>query len=267
MLSLHLFPLFPVHLHCCETQLNKVKEKVKRADGRSSSPTCHSGPMRRGSSTKGSKRRNSAVLRDVCWGKTRLMPPDSTVLLSPLAGTKIYFSVLYQPRLSPHYPSHHPLCSLASPSFRASCFAHISLPFCHLFPAYKSCLPSLCYSSHFGTSVPLHPPHPPPLCLRLSLLPARRAREGHLCVRDGGRGWCSYIQLLLWITGRGWMDDKSRSRKDWSAREMEFPAPFLCMLMKRECAAIRTLMWNLALVCSLMQLLLFISRPSRRSPL
>lgn len=180
----------------------------------------------------------------------------------------IYFSVLYQPRLPPHYPSHLPLCSLASPGFCAPCFTHFSL------------FPFVIYSLLINLAFPLYvihhisallflstPPHPPPLCLRLSLLPARRAREGHLCVRDGGRGWCSYIQLLLWITGRGWMDDKSRSRKDWSGRETEFPAPFLCMLMRRECAAIRTLMWNLALVCSRMQPFLSISCPSRRAPL
>lgn len=202
ILSLHLspfLPLFPVHLHCCETELNKVKEKVKQANRRRSSPTCHSGRMGRCSSMKGSKAQ--IICSDADWGKTRLTQPDSTRLLSPSLEERVIFCSLYQPPLVPITPPTLQFC--------VSCFTHtqfFSLLFCHLFPAYKSCLCLLLITFRHFCPLQLHLPTPVPLCLRLSLLPARWAREGHLCVRDGGRGWCSYIQLLLWITGRGWMD-------------------------------------------------------------
>lgn len=148
---------------------------------------------------KGSKAQ--IVCSDADWGKTRLTQPDSTRLLSPSLEERVIFCSLYQPPLVPITPPTLQFC--------VSCFTHtqfFSLLFCHLFPAYKSCLCLLLITFRHFCPLQLHLPTPVPLCLRLSLLPARWAREGHLCVRDGGRGWCRYIQLLLWITGRGWMD-------------------------------------------------------------
>lgn len=45
-----------------------------------------------------------------------------------------------------------------------------------------------------------------PLCFCRCHLPACWASEGHFSVRDGGRGWCSYIHPLLRITA-GWRRD------------------------------------------------------------
>lgn len=205
--------LFPVHLHCCETELNKVKEKVKQADRRSSLPTCHSSWMGRCSSIKGSK--TQIVCRDADWGKTRLAQPDSTRLLSPSLEERVIFCSLSASSF-PHYPSHLPLCSLASPVFCVPCFTVSSLLFCHLFPACKSCLCLLFITFRHFCPLQLHLPAPVPLCLRLSLLPARRPREGHLRVRDGGGLMQLYTAASLnnWERMDGWMDDKSRSRKD-----------------------------------------------------
>lgn len=47
--------------------------------------------------------------------------------------------------------------------------------------------------------------------------------------------------LNNWERMDGWMDDKSRSRKDRGGGESEFPTIFLCMLMRRERAVICTL--------------------------
>lgn len=161
ILSLHLSPflplslsLFPVHLHCCETELNKVKEKVKQANRRRSSPTCHSGRMGRCSSMKGSKAQ--IVCSDADWGKTRLTQPDSTRLLSPSLEERVIFCSLYQPPLVPITPPTLQFC--------VSCFTHTHSFFLFSFVIYSLLinLAFACYLSHFGTSVLSSSTSPPP---------------------------------------------------------------------------------------------------------
>lgn len=66
--------------------------------------------------------------------------------------------------------------------------------------------------------------------------------------------------LNNWERMDGWMDDKSRSRKDRGGGE--FPATFLCMLMKRERAAIHMLTATCKTLHSFVLPLVFISHPS-----
>lgn len=197
LLSLSL-SLFPVHLHCCETELNKVKEKVKQADRRSSLPTCHSSRMGSCSSMKGSK--TQIVCRDADWGKTRLAQPDSTRLLSPSLEERVIFCSLLFPITPP--TSHSAVLHLLFFVFPASQFPRFS------FVIYSQLvnLAFACYLSHFGTSV-LSSSTSPPLYHSASVYPFFLHVDPVkvISVLETG-GWCSYIQLLLWITGRGWMD-------------------------------------------------------------
>lgn len=212
------------------------------------------------SSMKGSE--TQIVCSDADWGKTRLTQPDSTRLLSPSLEEGVIF------------------CSISASSFTitppTSHFAVLHLPF-FVFRASHSFLSSLlssiqfpnlafaCYLSHFGTSVLSSSTSPPPYH-SASIYPFFRHVEPVkvISVLEGGGGggakWCSYIQLLLWITGRGWMD-KSRSRKDSGGGELEFPASFLCMLMRSERAAIRTLTATCKTLHSSVLSFVFISHP------
>lgn len=120
-------------------------------------------------------------------------------------------------------------CLLTSPYFRVFPALRITLmwfspsslmsssgtPILHLLlPPYSS----IFFSSFTLFITSLHFLPPVPLSLHSTLLRsipscACGACEGHFSVRDGGRGWCSYMQLLRWITAGGWMDDKSRNMK------------------------------------------------------
>ena len=152
MLLLHP-SLFPVHLHCCETELNKVKEKVKQADRRSSLPTCHSVLKGCHSSIKGSEAQ--IVCRDADSGKT-LTQPDSTRLWSPSLEEQVLFlssiSFLFSPLYLP-------------PPTAVLHFVFSALQF-SLFPfVIYSLLVNLAfvgYLSHFGTSVLSSSTFPPP---------------------------------------------------------------------------------------------------------